>query len=169
MKRTLNEFVDALKDSDSTIQNMDTGATDLISKLKFIGRVQKGEKINVRHMYVQPDTWLNRISRTFFSNDNRTNTYNFIDSVISRSFDVINLTVTRTPLRSIDRSLVNNIVTDLKAAISGINNLRDTYQTDVMFCCKLDALVEQINFRLVDISETIEAICLINNPDEDVD
>ena len=156
------------KDSDS-LEQMDNGITDTISKLKFIGHIQKGEKINVRHLYVQPDTLINRITRTFFALDNRINTYNFIEGIVNRSFDIITITLSRGSLRGIDKRLISGIVADLKLSISGISNLRETYSNDVMFCCKLDALIESISSRLEDAKETLEAISIITDSDESVD
>ena len=37
---------------------------EVISRLKFIGKVQKGEKINVKYMFIQPEGIITRISRT---------------------------------------------------------------------------------------------------------
>ena len=67
---------------------MDSGTSEILSRIKFIGRIQKGEKVNVRYMYVQPDSWLTRFSRTFFATDNRMNTYHFIDNTIKRCFEI---------------------------------------------------------------------------------
>ena len=47
-------------------QRMDTNK-EIVSRLKFIGRIQKGEKINTRHMYVQQDDLTTTISRTFIN------------------------------------------------------------------------------------------------------
>ena len=48
--------------TDST--NIESGTTDVLSKIKFIGRWQKGDKINVKYLYVQPDSWWTRLSNT---------------------------------------------------------------------------------------------------------
>ena len=53
---------------------------EIISSLKFIGKLQKGDKINTKFMYRQPDGLPTRISRTFINQDNRHNTINFIQN-----------------------------------------------------------------------------------------
>jgi hypothetical protein len=64
-----------LKFKESPLQNKEMELNeDVISKLKFLGRVQKGEKINVRHMFVQPDGLATKISRSFINLDSRGNT-----------------------------------------------------------------------------------------------
>ena len=134
---------------------MDATTSDVVSKLKFIGLIQKGEKINVRSMCVQPDTFITRFSRTFISMDNRTNAYNFIEGVVNRSFDIISISLSKDPIKSIDKRLSKNIIEDLGKAITGIKNLRETYVHDIMFCCRLDALIQGIESRLRDINETV--------------
>lgn len=148
------QILSAFKDSCNQVDDMDTTTADVISKLKFIGLVQKGEKINVRSMCVQPDTLITRFSRTFISMDNRTNAYNFIESVINRSFELITIALAKDPIKSMDKRLVKNIIDDLTKAVSGIKNFKETYIHDIMFCCRLDALIQGIESRLKDIGET---------------
>ncbi len=47
---------------------------DIIPKLKFISRLNKGDKINVKNLYIQPNNIINKISRSFIHIDDRTNT-----------------------------------------------------------------------------------------------
>lgn len=133
---------------------MDGNISDVISKLKFIGLIQKGEKINVRGVCVQQDTFVTRFMRTFVTLDNRTNTFNFIEGIINRGFEIISLNLNKSHVRNIDRRLVGNIITDIKKSIIGIKNMKDTYTYDIMFCCKLESLIECIEFKLDDIIET---------------
>lgn len=129
---------------------MDQNTSDVISKLKFIGKIQKGEKINVRTLCVQPNNWFTTIVRTLFSTDNRANAYNFIESIINRSFDIIN--VNRVSISLVNRQIVENVISDLKQAVNGISNMKDTYEFDVMYCCKLDTLIQSINSRISEIT-----------------
>jgi hypothetical protein len=147
------KLLSTLKESPQTSE-MDGNTADVTSKLKFIGLIQKGEKINVRHMCVQPDTFITRFSRTFISTDNRSNAFNFIESVVNRSFEIITIALTRDPVRTIDKRLVKHILQDLAKAITGIKNFRETYIHDIMFCCRLDSMIESIESRLKDINET---------------
>lgn len=145
------------------INNMDIHTSDIISKLKFIGRINKGEKINVKYMYVQQDSWITRISRTLFATDNRMNTYNFIDNTIKRSFEIINLN--KTSIKLSDHILVLSIITDLKDALQGILNLKDTYIHDVMFCCKLDTIIQDTTSRITEFEESGQRLKDMNQVD----
>lgn len=128
---------------------MDPNTSDVISKLKFIGKIQKGEKINVRSLYVQPNNWFTSIVRTLFNSDNRANAFNFIEGVVNRSFEIINCN--RLSFSLINAHIVHNIIVDLKQAIIGISNMKTTYEFDVMYCCKLDTLIQSIKSRLGEI------------------
>lgn len=125
---------------------MDASTNDVMSKLKFIGKIQKGEKINVKYLYVQPINWLTKISRTFYATDNRLNAYNFIESTIYRCFEII--TVNKQTKSMFNSKINENILTDIQEALTGIENLKDTYSHDTMFCCKLDTLLDYIRFKL---------------------
>ena len=63
---------------------------EIISRLKFIGMLKKGEKINTKQMYVQQEGIATTISRTFWAQDNRINTINFIHETIKFSFELLN-------------------------------------------------------------------------------
>jgi hypothetical protein len=130
---------------------MDSATSEVISKLKFIGKIQKGEKINVKYLYVQPTNWFTRLSRTFYLTDNRMNAFNFIESTINRSFEII--TVNKQDKTNTIEKLNDTITYDLREAIVGINNFKDTYKDDVMFCCKLDTLIENILYRIGNYNE----------------
>lgn len=119
---------------------------EIISRLKFIGKLKKGEKINTRHMYVQPDGFGTSLSRTFIYQDNRGNALNFCQETIIRSFELL-ITYERSD-RSSDKILFNHLIKDLQQSTSGLSNLKFTYITDTKFCCDMDTLLENIMARL---------------------
>jgi hypothetical protein len=130
---------------------MDT-KQEITSKLKFIGKINKREKINTQYMYVQPDGVGTSLSRTFLYQDNRSNTLNFIQDTICRAFDL---------LAKYERSKVNSdrihyrlLVTDLKNATLGIANLKITYKDDTKFCCDMDTILEFIHANLIHLFKT---------------
>lgn len=130
------------------INSMDNNAIETQSKLKFIARIKEGDKINVRHLYVQPAGWLTRLARTFISQDNRMNTLSFIEDTIKRSFDII--TLCQYSSKSADRTLISNVINDIEASIQGMSNLKITYIDDTMYCCKIDTLIEYTQATLTE-------------------
>ena len=116
---------------------------EIISRLKFIGLIQKDEKINVRNVNKQPNTFFTRLSRTFLSPDNRWNTLKFVRDVIVRSFEIIEKNLS-------DGNIITaqGIVADLVRARQGIANLSHTYIDDTKFCCDMDVMIQNIEVKI---------------------
>jgi hypothetical protein len=124
---------------------------EVISRLKLIGKLSKGDKLNVKSMIIQPTGIVTSISRTLFYQDNRTNTLNFVRNTINRVFEII-YTYSNTYKES-DIFLCKHLVHDLKLAKNGITNLKETYLNDIKFCCDLDIVLENIESHLLDIEQ----------------
>lgn len=116
---------------------------EIISRLKFLGYIEKGEKIDVRHINRQPDSLITKVSRTILYKDNRINTRNFVKNVIHRTFEILELMTLKS-----DHSVVKSILNDLLSAKKGILNLKSTYGDDTKFCCDMDVILEQIDTKI---------------------
>ena len=116
---------------------------EIISRLKFIGKIKKKEKLNTRHMYVQPSGFTTSLIRTFWNQDNRGNTLSFIQDTLNRSFELL-----VTYERNHEDTLLGHLLTDMSNSLTGIYNLKDTYIDDTKFCCDLDALIEHTKAKL---------------------
>lgn len=127
---------------------------DIIPRIKFIGRIQKGEKVNVKHMNIQQDSLFMKLIRSFVHNDTRANTFIFINNTIKKGFEILSLHLGVD--KDYDRSLCQNLTNDLKQCKIGMLNIRETYIEDLMFCCKIDALIEETDARLHDIEVKYE-------------
>ena len=122
--------------------------TDLISKLKFIGKIKESEKINVKYMTLQKDTYTTAIIRTFLSQDCRQNTLIFISSTIEQSITLlINYFSSNVDSKI---KMAQNIYKDFTDSIKGLRALKTTYGDDTMFCCKLQTLIEHIETKKID-------------------
>ena len=124
---------------------MDTNQ-EVISKLKFIGKLQKGEKINTTYMYVQPESYYTSITRTLSSYENRNITYNFVKQVISRTFEIVK--AYERSQKDSDILMFKHINHDLYKATIGLGNLKLTYSDDVKFCCDIDTLLQDIHSKI---------------------
>lgn len=127
---------------------------DIIPKLKFIGKIQKGDKINVKYMYVQPEGIFTTISRSLFKVDDRANTLIFVNNTIKKSFELLLNNIDSQ--KQFDKILCQNITSDLKKSKSGLMNLRETYNTDIMFCCKMDTFIEEVEAKIQDLENKYE-------------
>lgn len=133
-----------------SLNNIKMDATnEVISSLKFIGKLKKGDKINTKFMYTQPDGIWTRITRTFVNHDNRHNTLNFVQRTIYNAFGVIS-TYEKSSKVS-DKNMCKNVIEDLKNAKVGLNNLRETYSEDLKFNCDISTLLQSIESKLEDV------------------
>ena len=123
----------------------------IISRLKFIGKVQKGDKINVKYMFIQPDGIFTRISRSLINHDNRNNTLNFVRNTITRSFDIISSYSLSN--KELHRTIRLHIIKDLEQSKIGLLNLKDTYLSDIKFTCDIDTLLQEIDAKLLDVEQ----------------
>lgn len=120
---------------------------DVISNLKFISKIKKGEKILVRDMILQPPGIFTRISRTFISPDNKENARFFVENTIRSAIDLIKLNANSDKVS--DRTMCKHVIRDIQLAKQqGINNLRYTYRYDRYFICNIDTLIEEIDAQL---------------------
>ena len=110
------------------------------STLKFIGQIGKNEKIDVKNMYLQPNTFITSIIRTLYQLDNRQNTLELIQKTIEQSLEIIRNEKT-------DELTKNNFLVDLEKSKEGIRNLKYTYNNDTMFCCNLESIIQMIDSK----------------------
>lgn len=126
--------------------SVDKTDDDILSKLKFIGKIKKEEKICVKNMTIQQNNIFTKLSRSFIIVDSRENTLNFLSHTIKRSFELLSLHMTGKTL--FDKSMTEHIMIDLENSKQGLINLKSTYAHDLMFCCKIDTLIQEIDARL---------------------
>jgi hypothetical protein len=142
---------------------MDSITSEVLSRLKFIGKIQPSEKINVKYLYVQTDSWATRVLRTLFSPDNRNNALSFFKATLDKSFEIVN--ANKDNKEKIP--MVRNILRDIENATLGINHFKETYKTDVMYCCEIDTLVQSVLLRLDDLRSYIDGRSYIDEKDID--
>ena len=123
---------------------------EVISRLKFICKLQKGEKINVKYMFVQPEGIATRLSRTLIHQDNRNNTLNFLRSTITRTFEIISSYSSSN--KESHRHICLHVIKDLQESKTGLINLKDTYISDIKFTCDIDTLLQEIDAKLTEIT-----------------
>ena len=124
---------------------------EILSRLKLIGHVKSSEKLNVKHLFVQPDNWITSIKRTWITHDTRENSLKFISQTLNKSFTLLYL-YSRSKKKS-EREICRFITEDLKKAKIGICNLKSTYSEDIMFCCTLDTLIQDVDSKLKEFVE----------------
>lgn len=135
---SIKHIKDIIKDNHLGHISMENNE-EIISRLKFIGHIQKDEKIDVRHVSRQQNNLITKIYRSIVYPDNRTNSLKFIRDVINRSFEIIENFIIKG-----DIITCKVIFSDLLRAKNGMFNLKYTYNEDTKFCCDLDVLIENV-------------------------
>lgn len=128
---------------------------EVISNIKFIGKIKEGEKINIRgKAFIQSDSLYTKISRTLINPDNKENTYNFISSNIKQIFEVLYRYLPERENRA-KSMIIGNILEDIKNAIGGIKNLVKTYEEYTLFVSRLETVIQDIYSNLENVREII--------------
>lgn len=124
---------------------------EVISKIKMIGKINPDDKIAVKGMYIQKKGLLTTVSRTLINHDNRENTMTFLSSTIKKGFEILGTyhTTYTTEKKGSDRIMFVNLLADMKNARIGLFNLKATYEGDIMFCCKLETLIQEMDAKLI--------------------
>jgi hypothetical protein len=135
---------------------------ETISRLKFIGKIQIGDKIDLKNMYLQTDGLFTQISRTI-NQENRNKTLVFLQDTINKAFEILKCYDKSN--KNADKIMCINILNDLKSSKSGILNLKETYSFDIKFCCDMDVLLEMIEAKLIELDKLFE----LNIINEDLD
>jgi hypothetical protein len=121
---------------------------ETISRLKFIGKIQIGDKVNLKLMYMQPDGLLTQLSRSI-NQDNRTKTLIFLQDTINKTFEIFKFY--EKSENNSEQIMCMNLYTDLKLSKQGLNNLKETYATDIKFTCDIDTLIQSIDGKIADL------------------
>jgi hypothetical protein len=147
-------IISILKGTDSTINNSMESDKEVMSRLKFLGKIQKGVKINVKTMTIEHESIATSLSRTWFSKCSRQNTLIFVRNTMRRTFEIIN-TYRDEPEGSRKYNMHKNVISDLGDSKIGIVNLKNTYLNDIKMCCDLDTILQEIDAYLqeIDVNE----------------
>ncbi len=156
----LSHLKDIVLDNQASSISMESHE-EIISKLKFIGHIEKDEKINVRHVARQPDTLYTKLSRSVVYPDNRANALKFVRDVLMRSLEIVEYHIVHK-----NTFICRAMIGDLVKAKQGMINLKYTYDSDTKFCCDMDVLIELIASKLAILKSSYPALFESNYVDD---
>jgi len=137
---------------------------EILTRIKFIGTIQPGEKIDTANLRVETNNIITPLKRTIFG-ESRSVTYSFLHNTIDRAFAILHSYATTDKIS--DRMMCANIMKDLSKAIFGLRNMQTTYKEDKMCVCNLETLIEAIDARMVEVRDKypdIVKLTLVNSP-----
>jgi hypothetical protein len=127
---------------------MNEADSETISRLKFIGRLKKGERIDVTNVNVMRPSIFTSIYRTLINRDSRRNTLYFIRDTVSSAFVILDCLDELQHMSDVDSSCLKNLIADIRGALVGIQSIKCTYSTDSKFCCDLETVEQMVATRL---------------------
>ena len=120
---------------------------ETISRIKFIGKIQIGEKVNLKYMSMQNDGFLTQFYRIIFQ-ENRGKTLIFLQDTINKTFEI--LKCYQKSKKKYDQIMCVNLAQDLRNSRAGFSNLKETYINDIKFCCDIDIILQLIDAKLTE-------------------
>jgi hypothetical protein len=123
---------------------------EVLSRLKFIGTLQAGERVDVHNQCIENNTILTGVKRMFYG-EGREATYAFFTNTIERAFAILYSLVATEKLG--DRMVCSHILQDMMKAMNGIKNMQITYQTDKKFMCNLETLVQAVQAKMYEVRQ----------------
>jgi hypothetical protein len=130
----------------------DPVSNEVLAKLKFIGQIRRGEKVFTKDLSIMQDSFYTSFMRTFFSIETREDTYTFLNEIIKNAFDLLMDYSKKDDKYS--KVMIQHILEDMDACRTGLFNIKSTYHNDVMFTCKVDTLLQQIEANLAQYNYT---------------
>lgn len=120
------------------IQEEETDIEDIILNLKIISKIKQHEKLLVVNKTLTVDHRIGQPFWRWYTADNRTDTLQFITSVVNSALDYTQ----QTSHIVFDAAALK---TELMNVIPGLDNLSATYKLDNLIVAKIDILREKIN------------------------
>jgi len=118
-----------------------------VSKLKFISKIQMGEKIDTQSLTVSTTNIITKLYRSLFSRgESRNLTFEFLSRVVNDSFNLIQKYIEYKD-DIIHKNKINEIIIALESSKDGMLNLIDTYKFDRMYVSKVDTLINAVSVK----------------------
>jgi hypothetical protein len=118
---------------------------EIISNLKFIGKIKAGEQINIESLSICSRNMFSGFYRKIYG-ESRERTFHYFSLIIKRAFEKIQVFMISEKVS--DKMMCTQLITNLYGAIDGLNNLKETYKEDRGFLCDLETLIEYIESKL---------------------
>lgn len=164
---SLSDFVSFLKvfTPGSGPTNNNDSRRQVLTRLKFIGRLQPHDKIDSRTLRVESNSIITPFKRLFVTGDSRETTLNFFSSTIDRSFEIIAGHINSKNVS--ERIFCANVIQDLIASVKGLRATQGTYEDDNYTVCEIDVLIQTVQAKIWEIQQshpdlfTMKELCVV--------
>ena len=137
MEDTVKKFI---------ISGQEDSLEKLLSRLKFISKIKRGEKLDIKSMTIVKSNIPSRAYRSIISRETRIETLNFIKGTINTAIDLLYYYICIE--NQFDQKIAQVIITNLLSAKNGITNLIITYNDDRKFVTDLETTIETMDIKI---------------------
>ena len=127
---------------------MDSNQYDILTKLKFLSKIQVGEKINVEELKLEKDSLILGVKRRLWNIDNRQNGERFMKGVIEGGLLEMRRLKEKRGVK--EEAIRRGLEEEMRGALKGMRTLKGTYSEDVYYCCGIDTYIEMIEAELLE-------------------
>lgn len=139
----------------SATNSIPSTLSDLLVKLKILGMVERGTKINMGTMtFTDASSWSGAVTRSV-SGEGRKGLLVNLSQIVQASINSIN--------EYKNTEFCHLIVNHLALAKIGIQNLQATYQSDPSTVAQMEVLVDNIELQLSKNRELLDGHMIIRN------
>lgn len=149
MKSQQRDFDFSISLRNFVIDGSDKSVQDIVSKLCFLAKIQKDEKVDVSHLSLQLDTWWTMFLRTVSREQSRERTLTFIREITDDALEMCARCLQSK--ENFHIKMGNAILNKLIESKEGICNLLHTYENDKMFIAKLETLILILDTKIEDL------------------
>ena len=126
---------------------------EVLTNLKFLGKIEKGQKIVISTMTLQSDGIFTKLLRTFYyTTENRHKTLKFIERTLTTCFSLI--AAMQHSTRFEDKESLRQILADLEKSLTGLSNLKETYADDPWTVSAIEKQSENVHAKLKQYTNT---------------
>jgi len=131
---------------------------DLISKLKFISKIHPGCVIDLKSFTVMEQCLSTSLYRTCvrMGAENRDSVLLFFMSTVNMSLDLAEKYIFLNQEYYTRLSFL--ILNSLEKAKNGIMNYKKTYEDDIMFCSRVETLIETLDIKYMNLNKKYNSI-----------
>tara|TARA_B110001450_G_scaffold225943_1_gene224441 strand:- start:268 stop:897 length:630 start_codon:yes stop_codon:yes gene_type:complete len=160
---------DNINDSDNTFEV-------IIRNLKILGNIKPNDKLIKKGDTIKIDTpYLYQGLSRYWNGNSRKESVGNIEHLIEASFNMIDLIYSneiekrtggledyynsnrgQVYFETENAQKLTIFSTELKNVLKGLNNLKQTYNSDISICSRIDVVIEKINLRIKKIQELFQ-------------
>ena len=136
------------------IDGSERSVQDVVSRLKFISKIQEGEKIDVQSLVLcEPGTKTSLYRTLIARNESRERSLEFFRNTIGEAFELATKYLHRKEI--FFKEIGGMIITALQECKIGLKNSTKTYADDKMFISKIDTLISTLNTKSRDLNRQL--------------